>query len=100
MNFHRPIRAATTGHPEWSISESPFDYQVMIYGGRNPRNGFEWLPLVFQFFGKHYSRQQLEQRAADLAEYHKREHFIIREPTDRKFMRDDRVRAERLWREG
>lgn len=83
-----PLEPAEFTAPEWSISPSPFDWQVMLYGGVNPRNGIEWLPLEFQFLAKFYSRKQIMQRAADLAEYHKRDCFIVREPSDPKFLRN------------
>lgn len=71
--------------PEWSISPSPFDWQVMIYGGDNPRTGFPQPPLVFQFFGPHYSRVQIMQRAADMCEREHRASFQVREPSNPQF---------------
>lgn len=66
--------------PRWSHAPSPFHWQVLCYGGTNPRTGFEQPPLEFQFFAKHYTRRQIEQRAADLCEREHRTSFIIREP--------------------
>ena len=59
---------------------SACDWGVMLYGGTDPRTGFEQRPLEFQFFAKFYSRKQIEQKARDLAIWHKREHFAIQEP--------------------
>ena len=59
----------------------------MIYGGENPRTGFPQPPLEFQFFGPHYSRQRIEQRAADLAEREHRTCWQVRPPTLSHFVR-------------
>lgn len=92
MNYSGPIRIPVLSEqeriaPDWSIDPSPFDWQVMIWGGVNPRNGFEWLPLEFQYFGRFYSRKQIMQKAMDLCEREHRLFWQIREPTDVRFMR-------------
>lgn len=85
MNAQVPVRAPASTEadlldaPEWSISPSPFDWQVMIYGGVD-RRGFPQQPLEFQFFAGHYSRQRVYQRAADLCEREHRLFFQVREP--------------------
>lgn len=66
---------------------SPFDWGVLIYGGENPRTGFPQPPLEFQFFGRFYSRKQIEQKAADLCEREFRTSYRIQEPGDKRFMR-------------
>lgn len=73
--------------PEWDISPSPFDWQVLLWGGENPRTGLPQQPLTFQFFGRFYSAKDIEAKAEDLRRRHFRDHVIIREPTDRGFMR-------------
>jgi hypothetical protein len=73
--------------PEWNISPSKCDWQVMFYGGDNPRTGFPQRPLEFQFFGPHYSRRQIVERAVDMAEREHRLFFQIREPSEPRFLR-------------
>ena len=74
-----PATAKLIEQPEFQ-HKSPFDYGVMLYGGTDPRTGLEQKPLEFQFFAPFYSRKQIEQKARELAEWHKREHFAIQEP--------------------
>lgn len=73
--------------PEWQISPSPFDWQIMIYGGENPRTGRPQEPQAFQFFGKHYSARAITVKARDMAERQHRQHFIIRPPTNELFIK-------------
>jgi hypothetical protein len=61
---------------------SAFDWGVMVYGGDNPRTGFPQEPLEFAFFAGHYSRSEIEARAADLAEKHHRTHWAIQAPVN------------------
>lgn len=85
MNAQAPVRAPASTEadlldaPEWSISPSKFDWQVMLYGGVD-RRGFPQQPLEFQFFAGHYTRQRVYQRAADLCEREHRLFFQVREP--------------------
>lgn len=59
---------------------SPFDWGVMLYGGTDPRTGFAQPPLEFQFFAGHYSRADIEAKAAELRDWHKRDAFAIQAP--------------------
>jgi hypothetical protein len=70
--------------PAWQIGPSPFDWQVMVFGGDNPRTGFPQPPLEFQFYAGHYSRRQIEQRAADLCEREHRLLWQVRAPCNRQ----------------
>lgn len=69
--------------PEWGQSPSPFDWQVMVYGGCNPRTGFPQEPLLFQFFkrrfGTGYTFESVVRRAEDMAERQHRSHFAVRD---------------------
>jgi hypothetical protein len=56
------------------------DWGVMLWGGESPVTGFPLKPLEFQLPSASYDRAKAEQRAADLAHWHKRTHWIVREP--------------------
>jgi hypothetical protein len=69
--------------PAWPMSPSPFDYQVMVYGGDDPRTGLSQLPQVFQFFKRRwstgYTLEGVIARAEDMAERQHRSHFAVRD---------------------
>jgi hypothetical protein len=85
--------------PEWSISPSTFDWQVLIYGGENPRTGFEQPQLEVQFHkrqrvgGSGYSARSILHRANDFAKGEHRTHFAVRD-TDGSVIYDGPVLNE------
>lgn len=84
MNDLTKIEAATIV-PEWTIEPSPFDWQVMLFGGVNPRNGIEWLPLGFQFFkqqregGAGHDLRRVIRKAEAMAECQHRPFYAVRD---------------------
>lgn len=69
-------------HPEWPMSPSSFDWQVLIFGGDNPRSGEPQTPMIFQFFGKHNSPRRIRAQARNLCEINHRSSFVIRPPAN------------------
>lgn len=96
MTIHQPIPVRTPD-PFVEIERqldapafahaSPCDWGVLLYGGLNPK-GFLNPPLEFAFFGKHYTRERIEQKAADLASWHKRAFWQVQEPSDKRFIKE------------
>lgn len=77
----------TRAHPEergWQPEfrhKSPLDWGVMLYGGTNPRTGLAQQPLEFSFFAGHYNRRDIEAKARELRDWHKRDHYAIQAPS-------------------
>jgi hypothetical protein len=75
-----PLRASIADAiPDWPHAPSKFDWQVMVFGGVNPRTGFPQEPQMFQFPLRSYSLAQIIRRAEEMAERQHRTRFAVRD---------------------
>jgi hypothetical protein len=72
LDSHEPL-------PDWGMRPSPFDWQIVVWGGTSPRTGFPQEAQGFQFFKKHYSLERVIARARDMAEVQHRLFFAVRD---------------------
>lgn len=69
----------TTAEPAWQHPPSEKHWQVMVYGGTDPRTGLALAPLEFQYFFDHHTRRQIIGKAEWLAEREHRTRFMVRD---------------------
>lgn len=76
--------AGEAAHLNWAHAPSPFAWSVMVYGGQNPRTGFDQPQMEVQFHkrtrpgGHGVGVEGILYRANDYAKMQHRSHFAVR----------------------
>lgn len=92
-------RVRSGANLNWAHAPSPFAWTVLIYGGQNPRTGFEQPNMEAQFHkrtrphGTGYTAKSIVWRANGYAKGEHRTHFAVRD-TDGSILYDGPVLDE------